>query len=189
MFKVIFKSLIKVYNYTSIFFGIIIPILCFQILPDINILEDPLSIFGIKDDTKILWISFNILISLSILSIGYESNKMIKDIENNKLLNVINYLSVVSLILSAIINMNFRILHLTFASIFFLLSTLYIFLYGYFYKNIRYSVSLLSMFVVSINTILILLVFYFDISYGLFEVFFILNLITLYLFMIKKVIK
>ena len=108
---------------------------------------------------------------------------------SNKILNIINYLSVVSLILSAIINMNFRILHLTLASIFFLLSTLYIFLYGYFYKNIRYSVSLLSMFVVSINTILILLVFYFDISYGLFEVFFILNLITWYLFMIKKVIK
>ena len=109
MFKVIFKSLIKVYNYTSMFFGIVIPILCFQILPDINILEDPLSIFGIKDDTKILWISFNILISLSLLSIGYESNKMIKDVENNKILNIINYLSVISLILSAIINMNFRI--------------------------------------------------------------------------------
>lgn len=181
-----FRKIIKFYNNTSILFGILIPIICYNILPDINIFNDPLSRFGIEENTKYLWITFNIMISISMYSIGRNSNKYIDNPYHKKILDILNILSSIFLTLSALITMDIRIIHLTLASLFFTSSNIYIFIFGYFMKNKNIKTSIISIIITTINILFLILIFYFKISYGIFEVAFILNLIIWYFYIVNK---
>ena len=99
--------------------GISIPIFCFYLVPDINILLEPLSKFGITKQTRFLWNGF--LVVLSIL-LYLTNNNLREDIESNvtkfqfKILNVINSVSSTALALTGLVDMDSRIMHLSFAT-------------------------------------------------------------------------
>lgn len=169
------RTFIVWYRRLSIIIGIIIPILCYYAIPSINILNDPLSRFGIEPSTKFIWILFNQLMSLALLSIGMECNERITNKLQNKILKFLLYTSLACFSLSGFITMDIKYIHLTLAGLFFLLYIGYIFWYGIFVRIKK--ITMLSMLLVSICVFALFPTFMLPISYGSFEVVFILSLI------------
>ena len=175
MTKKVLKEKITIYRkyieYFSIIVGIFIPIVCFLLLPKMNILFEPLSTFGISDETYLLWFVFIQIISINLFLLNYDRSKCLP-------LKTLNALSTVSLSMLGIINMNIRYLHNTLAIIFFLSYTAYIFWYGYsiISHNIRHSIIsiIISIFIILSSIVSIL---GFNLGYGIFEVIFILSII------------
>ena len=123
----------RLYVFTSII-GIIIPIMCFYMLPNINILTDPLSKFGIAQETRLIWMAFlQVLAILLYLSNLNRIDKIKKNINKFEItiLTIINILSSVSLSLTGLIDMSIKYAHLGFAGIFFLAYTGFIFWWGF----------------------------------------------------------
>ena len=155
--------------------GIIIPIICFYLLPNINILLDPLSTFGVAKETWLLWLIFIQIISVLLYFSNLSSiNKIKDDIKSIEftILKFINIISSVSLSLTGFIPMNVRYIHLGFAAIFFLSYTAFIFWWGV--LNIKYNLKIA---IISIITSIIIILTSFTtiiFGYGLFELTFIL---------------
>lgn len=170
------KKAIIIYRKLSLILGILIPIVCFLMIPDISIINDPLSRFGIEDNTRIIWIIFNILMAFALFSIGYESNKEIEDATKRKMLNYLISFSSMFFALSGVITMDIKIPHLTLAGLFFLSYTAYIFWYGMFCKYKR--LTLYSMILTCVTLVPAIPTFAMDISYGTFEVVFISVVVT-----------
>lgn len=165
------KNAIIIYRKLSLILGILIPVICFSMIPDISIINDPLSRFGIEDNTKIIWIIFNVLMAFALFSIGYEANQDIEDPTKRKLLNYLISFSSMFFALSGIITMEFKVPHLTLAGLFFFSYTAYIFWYGMFSKYKRQT--LYSMILTGVTFLPVIPTFTMDISYGSFEVVFI----------------
>ena len=166
----------KLVIFTAII-GIITPIICYYLLPSLNILLEPLSKFGVASETKYIWNFF--LVTLSIM-LHLTNNDLIDDIKENivnyqyKLLTVVNLISSVSLALTGLIDMETKLLHLGFATIFFLSYTGFIFWWGF--LNIKYDLrKAIASMIISILIILsaITSIKYLDFGYGVFEVIFI----------------
>jgi hypothetical protein len=162
--------------------GITIPIFCFYLLPDINILLEPLSKFGVVKETKFLWNSFLVILSLLL----YLTNDNLReDIETKitkfqiKMLNMLNSISSIALAFTGLVDMHSRVVHLSFATIFFFAYTGYIFWWGF--LNIKYDLkkALISM-IISILIILssIISIKFMSFGYGVFELIFITLIIT-----------
>lgn len=171
----ILRSVITWYRRLSIIIGIIIPIICYFAIPNINILNDPLSRFGIEPETKFVWILFNQLMSLALLSIGRECNERITNPLHNKILKWLLYLALACFSLSGFITMDIKYPHLTLAGLFFLLYVGYIFWYGVFIKVRR--ITILSIILVALCVLALFPTFMLSISYGSFEVVFISSVI------------
>ncbi len=107
---------------------ILIPIICFHLLPNINILFEPLSKFGIEPQTKFIWKAFLVVLSIMLY---LTNDNLIDDVKENikiyqyKLLGIINLISSLSLALTGIVDMKTKLLHLSFATIFFFAYTGY----------------------------------------------------------------
>lgn len=171
-----FSRFIIWYRRLSILIGVLIPILCYISIPDINILNDPLSRFGIEPTTKFVWILFNQLMVLALFSIGRDAIKLIKNNFHKLILNWLLYPSLIGFSLSGFITMDIKFIHLTLAGIFFLLYVGFIFWYGVFIKN--KFITLTSIILVSLCVIGVIPSFLLEISYGTFEVIFISAIIT-----------
>ena len=171
----ILRSVVNWYRRLSIIIGIAIPIICYYAIPNISILNDPLSRFGIEPETKFIWIAFNQLMSLALLSIGLESNEKIKNTLHKKILDWLLYLSLICFSLSGFITMDIKYLHLTLAGAFFLLYIGYIFWYGIFIKVKK--VTIISSILVVLCVLALFPTFMLPISYGSFEVVFVSSVI------------
>lgn len=171
----ILRSVVNWYRRLSIIIGIIIPIICYYAIPNISILNDPLSRFGIEPETKFIWIAFNQLMSLALLSIGLESNEKIKNTLHKKILDWLLYLSLICFSLSGFITMDIKYLHLTLAGAFFLLYIGYIFWYGIFIKVKK--ITIISSILVALCVLALFPTFMLPISYGSFEVVFVSSVI------------
>ncbi len=161
----------------SSFIGILIPIFCFYLLPNINILSEPLSKFGIAEETRFIWMFFLQILSLLLYLSNLNSiEKIQKNINTFELtiLTTINIISSVSLSLTGLIDMSIKYIHLGFAGVFFLAYTGFIFWWGF--LNIKHNLkdAILS---ISISILILLSFFiivkYMSFGYGISEVIFI----------------
>jgi hypothetical protein len=91
-------------------------------LPNINILTDPLSKFGVQRDTIYMDGFLQMLAILLYLSNLDSINKIKKNINKFEItiLTIINIVSSVSLSLTGLIDMSIKYIHLGFAGVFFL---------------------------------------------------------------------
>jgi hypothetical protein len=166
----------NLYIFSSII-GILIPIFCYYLLPNINILYEPLSKFGIAKETRFIWMGFmQILAVLLYLNNLNNIEKIHKNINTFELtiLTVINIVASISLSLTGLIDMSIKYVHLGFAGIFFLAYTGFIFWWGF--LNIKHNLrdAILS---ISISLLILLSFFiiveYMTFGYGVSEVIFI----------------
>lgn len=151
--------------------GFITPIFCYNMIPDINILHDPLSRFGIEQSTKIIWLIFILIMGTVLLIIGKKANDNILNKTKRYILNLILYTAIGSFIMSGVIDMSIKMTHLVLAALFFLLYVVYIFIFGIYssqYRILRYAIC-----ITIINLLVLIPTFTLGISYGLFEVVFI----------------
>lgn len=154
--------------------GIMIPIICFYLLPNVNILLDPLSKFGVAKETWLLWLLFIQITSILLYFSNLNIIKKIKDditIIQFRTLEIINIISSVSLSFTGFIPMDIKYIHLGFAAIFFLSYTGFIFWWGVF--NIKYNMKIA---IISIITSMLIIISSFStlqFGYGIFELSFI----------------
>jgi hypothetical membrane protein len=162
--------------------GITIPIFCFYLVPDINILLDPLSKFGVARQSKFLWNGFLVILSLLLYLTNDNLRDDIKDKISSvryKLLNLLNITSSIALTLTGLIDMDSRVPHLSFAAIFFLSYTGYIFWWGF--CNIKYDLkkAIISILISSLIMLSsIISIKYMNFGYGVFELIFITLIVT-----------
>lgn len=169
------KVVKKYVTWFSIFLGILIPLTCLYLLP-VNIILEPLSKFGIAKETKYLWNFFLQMISILLF---INNNSLINDFEEKllttKILHLLKIIISVSLSLTGFITMDIRYFHLSFAAIFFLSYTAFMFWYGFLHikYNLRRSIfSMLISILVIISSFSTLFI-----GYGPFEIFFISSII------------
>jgi hypothetical protein len=165
------KSFKKILNIVSVILGTTIPIICFVLIDEINLITEPLSKFGVDEKTWLIWVIFTSVLSVMIY---FRNRDIISNIEGyyGKILKVLNILTSSSLMLTGIIDMNYKIIHLTFASVFFLSYTGFMFWWGV--SKIKYDLknSIISI-VLSLIVILSTFTFIsFNLGYGVFEVIF-----------------
>lgn len=163
----------------STLIGIFIPIICFFLLPQWDISIEPLSKFGISNETKYLWLVFNQVIALLLFinnlnAIDHMRNEI--NLFKLKILKHINIISIFSLSLSGFINMNYVYTHLIFACMFFFFYTAFIFWWGVF--NIKYHLKK-AVFSIIISLLILSSTYtlHMGYGYGVFEVIFILSII------------
>jgi len=173
------KNLKKDLSILTAIVGIAVPIFCFYIIPDINILFDPLSKFGIEKETKLIWMWFIQIIALLLYINNTNHIDKIKHYLNNiqsLVLKSLNIISSLFLSLTGFITMDIRLFHLGFATIFFLTYTGFIFWWGF--VNIKYN---LKNTIISISSALFIIlssfITTFGYGYGIFELFFISSII------------
>lgn len=169
--------------------GITIPIFCFYLVPDINILLEPLSKFGVAKESRFLWNTFLVILSLLLYLTNDTLRDDIKDKISTlqyKLLNVLNSTSSIALVFTGLIDMDSRVMHLSFAAIFFLSYTGYIFWWGF--CNIKYDLKK-AIISISISSLImlssIISIRYMHFGYGVFELIFI-TLIVMWNIKVKK---
>jgi hypothetical protein len=162
-------------NLLILLIGLLTPIFCYCIVPGISIINDPLSRFGIEENTKVVWLGFIITMALSLLFFGKAANMKIANLSHRTQLNLILYTAIVSFILSGIIDMSIRMTHLVFACVFFLFYVIYIIIFGIYseqYRILRYAI-LLGL----VNVLFLIPTFTLGISFGIFEIVFICSVI------------
>lgn len=172
-----FKRFGTIYKKTSLVLGVLIPIICYLLLPDASILEDPLSRFGIESKTQTIWIVFNQLMSIAILAIGAKANEKFKDIKTKRILDSLLVFSGMTFALSGMITMDMHIPHLTLAALFFLSYCAYMFWYGFFKRHERITTSVISTILVIFPALAIAITPFMGISYAMFEIVFIASVV------------
>lgn len=173
------KTLKKNIAILTAIIGILVPIFCFYMFPNINILFDPLSKFGIQKETKSIWLCFMQIISVLLYFINIDHINKIKENINNiqsLILNSLNIISSLSLSLTGFVTMDIRLFHLGFATIFFLSYTSFIFWWGF--LNIKYNLKIAALSIISsLFIIFSSFITTLGYGYGIFEVIFITSII------------
>lgn len=125
------KKIRRIYIIISILLGIVVPIVCYYLLPEFNIQTDPLSKFGVSTETSKLWFWSLMLISLGLWLNGeHRVDCLIKREKWKPILKLILRVSIVSLILTALIDMSYNWAHKIVALIFFCGYNLFVFTFG-----------------------------------------------------------
>lgn len=115
----------------SIIIGVLAPIICYLLLPDFNIKNEPLSKFGIHTQTSVIWFWSLILISLGLWLNGeYRIKEMINNDKWKPILKLLLRVSIVCLLLTALIDMSYHWTHKIVALIFFCVYNLFVFVFG-----------------------------------------------------------
>lgn len=161
----------QVLSIISIIIGVFVPIICFILIPKMDILYEPLSIFGITEETKMLWFIFIQMLALNLYFLNIKRS-------NNLVLKILNLASSISLSLLGFIDMNIHFYHTLFAILFFLFYTGFIFWYGFnqIKKSIKCAVKsiVLALFIGVFAYVSLILL---KLGYGVFEIVFIIALI------------
>lgn len=172
------KKFKKHFMIISTLLGIFIPIYCVFLIPTWDISIEPLSKFGVSTETKHLWFFFTQVIALLLYvnNTNAIDHMLNSNIFHVKILKWINIISISSLSLSGLINMNFVYTHLLFAVIFFLFYTAFIFWWGVF--NIKYDLKK-AFFSIFISLLILISTYTIQMGYGygVFEAIFILSII------------
>ena len=167
------KVIRRIYIMFSILLGIGAPILCYWLIPHFNIENDPLSKFGISEHTSSIW-----LVSLMFISIGlwlngeYRIEEMIRKKKWRPLLKWLLRVSTFSLLLMALIDMNWYWTHQILALLFFCGYNIFVFAFGII-RSLTYArrgIFSIIMATLMLFTSLLLLPFP---SYGIAEIFYI----------------
>lgn len=125
------KKIRRTYIIFSIILGVIAPLICYLLIPHFDIINDPLSKFGIINETSNIW-----LISLMFIAIGlwlngeYRIVEMIKKEKWKPLLKWLLRVSTFSLLLMALIDMSWHWIHKIVALLFFCGYNLFVFTFG-----------------------------------------------------------
>ncbi len=170
-FKPCWNKMFMVLRYLILCGGFITPIFCYNMIPDINILHDPLSRFGVEQSTRFIWLGFILIMGTALLVFGKNANNNILNKTHRYILNLVLYTAIGSFIMSGFIDMNVRMTHLVLAGMFFLMYVAYIFIFGICakqYRILRYAIC-----ITIINLLFLIPTFTLGISYGLFEVVFV----------------
>lgn len=170
-YKLCMKRMFMFLRYLILCGGFITPIFCYNMIPGISILHDPLSRFGVEPNTKVIWLIFIFIMGIALLVFGKNANNNIMNKTHRYILNLVLYTSIGSFIMSGVIDMNVRLTHLVLAGLFFLLYVIYIFIFGIYatqYRILRYAIC-----ITIINLLFLIPTFTMGISYGLFEVVFV----------------
>ena len=115
------KILRRIYIIFSIIVGIGAPFLCYWLIPKFNIENDPLSKFGISHHTSDIWLLSLVFIASGLWLNGeYRVQEMIKKEKWRPLLKWILRVSTFSLLLMALIDMDWYWAHKIVALLFFL---------------------------------------------------------------------
>lgn len=149
--------------------GLISPLVCWYLIPDFNPITKPLSYFGVAELTAWYW-----NLSLLILAYGLYTNANrsvcagFKKPHQRKILHTILLIAIVGLCLTAVISMDYQLMHRISACAFFLVYNFFVFCFGYL-KSRRYvRTGIYSMCVGSLMLLSSLLLLPFP-SYGVFE--------------------
>ena len=164
------KFLRRIYLFFSIFLGILAPIYCWYLRPGFNILEKPLSDFGIQEPTWLLWNSSLVFLSTGIFLNAFTALRYyFVERRFRYPLKVLLLTSSFSLFFTATIPMNYEIFHSIPAFIFFFSYNLFIFLFGFFLslKDLRKGFFSIFIGLLMLFSLLLLLPFK---SIGVFEI-------------------
>lgn len=114
----------------SIILGFMSPLICYLLIPNFNILNQPLSYFGIVEETSNIWFYSLLMIFLGVVLNGERRvDENIIKIHQNPL-KIILTISSMSLFGLTFFTMEQPLIHNIFATIFFLGYSLFVFLYG-----------------------------------------------------------
>jgi len=151
----------------SYFIFIITPIICYLLIDYFDLFKDPLTKFGLSENTNFIWIIFSLFFNLFL----YVNSKVLLKRNNikNKILNVILKISLYSLLISTIF-INFNYIHSITAFIYFLIYPFFIFTYGFFIKKRNYKLGLFSIIISALCLILPIITLYFFKGLGIPEI-------------------
>lgn len=167
------RNIRRAYIIFSIILGVCAPLLCYWLIPHFDIEHDPLSKFGISEQTSHIW-----LVSLMFIAIGlwlngeYRIEEMIKKEKWRPLLKWMLRVSTFSLLLMAVIDMSWHWTHKIVALLFFCGYNIFVFTFGII-RSLTYARR--GLFSVIMGTLMLstsLLIIPFP-SYGIAEVFYI----------------
>jgi len=160
----------RIYLGTSMSMGIISPLICWYMIPNFNPITKPLSYFGVAELTAWYWNLSLIIIAFAIYlnakkSLTHYFKKKVK----LKILNILLSSALISLCLTAIVSMDYLLLHRISAFTFFISYNLFIFCFGMFRSSKYVRKGMFSMFIGSLMLLSSLLLLPFP-SYGIFEI-------------------
>ena len=125
------KKIRKIYLASSILIGILSPILCIYLFPEFDPRTQPVSYFGILQNTSFIFIVSLIIFSIAIFWNGITViDKLIKKKKYKFWLQAILLIASCNLFLTGIITMDFGPFHKIPALLFFLTYNFFIFLFG-----------------------------------------------------------
>ena len=121
----------RVYLLFSLALGVFSPLICWYMIPEFNPIEKPLSYFGVAEITAWYWNVSLMFIAFAIYlnakkSLNHDFNRL----KTVKILNALLGISFVSLFLTAVIPMNYELVHRISASCFFLIYNFFVFFFG-----------------------------------------------------------
>ena len=172
------KFIRRLYIIFSIIVGIVAPILCYSLIPHFNIENDPLSKFGISEETAEIW-----LLSLMFIAVGlwlngeYRIDDMIKREKWRPLLKWMLRVSTFSLLMMALIDMTWHWTHKILALLFFCGYNIFVFAFGVIRSLTYVRRGMFSVIMATLMLTTSLLVLPFP-SYGIAEIFYILLIVV-----------
>jgi len=121
----------RVYLLFSMALGVFSPLICWYMIPEFNPIEKPLSYFGVAEITAWYWNVSLMFIAFAIyLNAKKSLNHYFNRLKTVKILNALLGISFVSLFLTAVIPMNYELVHRISASSFFLIYNFFVFFFG-----------------------------------------------------------
>lgn len=160
----------RIYLFFCLFLGAATPLLCWWMIPDFNPIHKPLSYFGVVEHTSWLW-----NLTLLFLAIGVFLNAKasffyyFKKRYARNFLRILLWVSSISLVLTALINMQYSLLHKLAAACFFATYNFFVFCFGFIraLKQLRKGIFSVVIGVLMLLSCLLLIPFP---SYGVFEI-------------------
>ena len=166
----IIKKIRKAYFISSLILGILTPSICIYLFPEFDPRTQPISYFGILQNTSLIFLISLIIFAIAIFWNGITIvQKIIKNIRYKLLLKILLLISSICLFLTGLIPMNFGPLHKIPALCFFLVYNFFIFLFGIARSRSYVRKGLFSVLIGSLMLLSSLLLIPFP-SYGVAEV-------------------
>lgn len=159
----------RIYLGFALCLGVMSPLVCWYLIPDFNPITKPLSYFGVAEITAWYW-----NVSLLILAYALYTNAK-RTITNTfkkgqqKILNAILSVSIIGLCFTALISMEYTLIHRISAFTFFLLYNFFVFCFGFIKSRKYVRTGMFSMIIGSLMLLSSLLLLPFP-SYGVFEI-------------------
>ena len=160
----------RVYLLFSLALGVFSPLICWYMIPEFNPIEKPLSYFGVAEITAWYWNVSLVFIAFAIyLNAKKSLNHYFTRLKTVKILNALLGISFVSLFLTAVIPMNYELVHRISAASFFLIYNFFVFFFGISraLKDLKKGVFSIVIGVLMLLSSLLLIPFP---SYGVFEI-------------------
>ena len=131
MDRKIIKKIRKTYLFSSIILGFIAPLICLFLFPEFDPRIQPISYFGILQNTSFIFMTSLVIFSVALFWNGITIiRKLIKNRKYKFWLRIILTIASICLFLTGVVTMDFGILHKIPALCFFLSYNFFVFLFG-----------------------------------------------------------